>query len=60
VLAGWTYTGLAQGVGLGLGSIALVAAMIALMWTLVGIFLGIHYERSNASTDTTSIRTGNL
>ncbi len=60
VLAGWTYTGLAQGVGLGLGSIALVAAMIALMWTLVGIFLGIHYERSNTSTNTTTIRTGNL
>ena len=44
VLAGWTYTGLAQGVGLGLGSIAMVAAVLALMWTLVAIFLGISYE----------------
>ena len=44
VLAGWTYTGLAQGVGLGLGAIALVAALLALMWTLVAVFLGISYE----------------
>ncbi|MDH3468031.1 MAG: MFS transporter, partial [Gammaproteobacteria bacterium] len=35
VLAGWTYTGLAQGVGLGLGAIAMVAALIALFWALV-------------------------
>ncbi|MFA9418751.1 MAG: NTP/NDP exchange transporter [Gammaproteobacteria bacterium] len=60
VLAGWTYTGLAQGVGLGLGSIALVAAMIALMWTLVAVLLGLNYEKSNTSTDSTMIRTGNL
>jgi len=50
VLAGWTYTGLAQGVGLGLGSIAIVAAMFALLWTLVGVLLGIYYENSNPNT----------
>jgi AAA family ATP:ADP antiporter len=44
VLAGWTYTGLAQGIGLGLGAIALVAALLALMWTLVAVFLGVSYE----------------
>jgi AAA family ATP:ADP antiporter len=44
VLAGWTYTGLAQGIGLGLGAIAMVAAVLALMWTLVAIFLGVSYE----------------
>jgi AAA family ATP:ADP antiporter len=47
VLAGWTYTGLAQGVGLGLGSIAIVAAIIALLWALVGVLLGVYYENSN-------------
>jgi AAA family ATP:ADP antiporter len=47
VLAGWTYTGLAQGVGLGLGAIAMVAALIALLWALVAIFLGNHHEQSN-------------
>ena len=44
VLAGWTYTGLAQGIGLGLGAIAMVAAVLALMWTLVAVFLGVSYE----------------
>jgi AAA family ATP:ADP antiporter len=45
VVAGWTYTALAQGVGLGLGAIAMSAAAIALVWALVGIFLGNHHER---------------
>jgi len=44
VLAGWTYTGLAQGIGLGLGAIAMVAAVLALMWALVAVFLGVSYE----------------
>jgi AAA family ATP:ADP antiporter len=46
VLAGWTYTALAQGIGLGLGAIALVAAGLALMWTLVAVFLGVSYENN--------------
>jgi len=48
VLAGWTYTGLAQGIGLGLGAIAMVAALLALIWTLVAIFLGVSYENNKA------------
>jgi len=48
VLAGWTYTGLAQGIGLGLGAIAMVAALLALMWTLVAIFIGVSYENNQA------------
>ena len=44
VLAGWTYTGLAQGVGLGLGSMALIAALFALVWTAVAIFLGVSHD----------------
>ncbi len=51
VLAGWTYTGLAQGIGLGLGAIALVAALIALLWTLVAIFLGTSHEKSISHLD---------
>jgi AAA family ATP:ADP antiporter len=46
VLAGWTYTVLAQGVGLGLGAIAMVAALFALLWMLVAVFLGIAYENN--------------
>ncbi len=45
VLAGWTYTGLAQGIGLGLGAIAMVAALLAMIWTLVAIFLGTRFEK---------------
>lgn len=49
VLAGWTYTGLAQGIGLGLGAIAMVAALLALCWTLVGVFLGTRFESNSNS-----------
>ena len=57
VLAGWTYTGLAQGIGLGLGAIALVAALLALMWTLVAVFLGVSYEnhQNSAQKSTTAL-----
>jgi len=46
VLAGWTYTALAQGVGLGLGAIAVVAALLACLWTLVAVFIGNRYEKN--------------
>lgn len=52
VLAGWTYTGLAQGVGLGLGAIAMVAALIALLWMAVAIFLGNRFEQSSSKVHT--------
>ncbi|MGB5708352.1 MAG: MFS transporter [Arenicellales bacterium] len=54
VLASWTYTGLAQGIGLGLGAIAIIAAAIALLWTLVAVFLGNYHEQSNNSLEATS------
>ncbi len=54
VLAGWTYTGLAQGVGLGIGSIAIVATILALVWALVAMFLGITYERSSNNAEAAS------
>ena len=48
VVAGWTYTGLAQGIGLGFGSIAVIAAAIALVWALVAIFLGNQYRKTSS------------
>ena len=57
VLAGWTYTALAQGVGLGLGAIALSAAVIALAWTLIGVFLGNRHERGELLETEASIAT---
>jgi len=55
VVAGWTYTGLAQGVGLGLGAIAMIAAVIALLWTLVALFLGNRYEKNSSTRSTESL-----
>jgi AAA family ATP:ADP antiporter len=54
VLAGWTYTGLAQGIGLGLGAIAMVAAVLALIWTLVAVFLGVSYENHQRRAQTSA------
>ncbi len=45
VFASWTYTALAQGIGLGLGALAAVAAAIAALWMAVGIFLGRRFDR---------------
>ena len=57
VLAGWTYTALAQGIGLGLGAIAMVAAVLALLWTLVAVFLGVSYENNQAMADLPAVAT---
>ena len=46
VFASWIYTGLAQGIGLGLGAIALIAAALAAAWMLLGIYLGGYHERA--------------
>lgn len=54
VLAGWSYTGLAQGIGFGLGAIAWVAALIALCWTLVAIFLGRRFESKSNGAELSS------
>ena len=51
VIAGWTYTGLAQGIGLGLGAIAMVAALLAIIWTLVAIFLGARFDKKSISSE---------
>lgn len=57
VVAGWTYTGLAQGVGLGLGAIAIIAALIALLWTLVAIFLGNRYQKNRGTESSVTVLT---
>jgi AAA family ATP:ADP antiporter len=47
MLTAWLFTGLTQGLGLGLAAVAAVGAGIASVWALVGIYLGKwfdHYE----------------
>ena len=41
----WLFTGLTQGLGLGLAGVALVGAGIAALWAIVGIYLGRWFER---------------
>ena len=41
----WLFTGLTQGLGLGLAAVALVGAGIAALWTLVALYLGRWFER---------------
>lgn len=41
----WFFTGLTQGLGLGLAAVAIVGAVIAALWAVVGIYLGRWYER---------------
>jgi len=44
-LMAWFFTGLTQGLGLGLAAVAIVGAGIAALWALVGIYLGRWFER---------------
>lgn len=45
MLTAWLFTGLTQGLGLGLAAVAAVGAGIASLWALVGIYLGKWFER---------------
>lgn len=48
-LAGWSFTGLTMGLGLGMGAVAVVGALIAVVWAAVGIYLGRNYKRKSES-----------
>ena len=51
MLMAWLFTGLTQGLGLGLAAVAGVGAGIAALWSLVGIYLGRWFERDNSDND---------
>ena len=51
MLMAWLFTGLTQGIGLGLAAVAGVGAGIAALWSLVGIYLGRWFERDNSDND---------
>ena len=46
MITAWLFTGLTQGLGLGLAAVAAVGAGIASLWALVGIYLGKRFERN--------------
>ncbi|MGY8861896.1 MAG: NTP/NDP exchange transporter, partial [Pseudomonadales bacterium] len=41
----WAFTGLTQGLGLGLAMVALIGALIALVWGALGVYLGSWFAR---------------
>jgi ATP:ADP antiporter, AAA family len=55
----WLFTGLTQGLGLGLAAVAVVGAGIAALWAVVGIYLGRWFEREDAPSATTNALSSN-
>lgn len=51
VVMGWLFTGLTQGLGLGLAAVSAVGALIAAMWAGFGYFLGRAYEKDNGDIE---------
>ena len=54
MLMAWLFTGLTQGLGLGLAAVAVVGAGIAALWSLVGIYLGRWFERDGIEDESES------
>jgi AAA family ATP:ADP antiporter len=53
VLTAWAYTALTATLGLGLGGVAAIAAVVAGVWAAAGIFLGRAYDRGGDTIDNT-------
>lgn len=50
MLMAWLFTGLTQGLGLGLAAVAVVGAGIAALWSVLGIYLGRWFERDDSAS----------
>lgn len=50
-LMAWLFTGLTQGLGLGLAAVAIVGAVIAALWAIVGMYLGRWFERDEEAAN---------
>ncbi|MFQ5982616.1 MAG: NTP/NDP exchange transporter [Woeseiaceae bacterium] len=48
MVTAWGFTALTAGLGLGLGAVAAVGAVIAAVWAVVGVYLGRSYHRTAA------------
>jgi AAA family ATP:ADP antiporter len=51
VFWGWSFTGLTQGLGLGMAAVAAIGAGIAAIWAVVGLNLGRRAEKDSADVD---------
>jgi AAA family ATP:ADP antiporter len=45
MLNAWAFTGLTQGLGLGLGAVAVVGSGICVAWAITGVYLGRHFHK---------------
>lgn len=50
MLNAWAFTALTQGLGLSLAAVAGVGAVIALMWAMVGVYLGSIFQRGKETS----------
>jgi AAA family ATP:ADP antiporter len=50
MITAWAFTGLTQGLGLGLGAVAFMGAIIAVVWAFVSRALGRTYDRNRETT----------
>ena len=57
MITAWAFTGLTQGLGLGLGAVAFMGAIIAGVWAFVSRSLGRTYDRNREATATESVKT---
>jgi len=48
MMTAWAFTGLTQGLGLGIGAVAGIGAIIAAVWAGVGCLLGKFYDKNHS------------
>lgn len=56
MLMAWLFTGLTQGLGLGLGAVAAVGASMAAFWSFIGIYLGKWFERDSVKAKNSPVQ----
>ncbi|MDH4125109.1 MAG: MFS transporter [Gammaproteobacteria bacterium] len=50
-LAAWAFAAMTAGLGFGIAAMAAAGAVLAMLWAIVGIYLGRRYDRTAAATD---------
>ncbi len=51
VINGWSFAALTEGLGLGMGPVAFVGAVVAAVWALMGVILGRAYQKDQRASD---------
>lgn len=50
VINGWSFAALTEGLGLGMGPVAFVGAIVAAVWALMGVILGRAYQKDQRAS----------